>query len=136
MDATFSDRVEASLERMAVALADGFDMSDVAVIVREAMETVEALGEEVSGESKREYAELLAGRLLDRFFDTCTPKLEAAIEAIDIPFIPEAIERVTVDPLLKAALPKVLRPLLRAMLPALFDLVASATKGELAVNQE
>lgn len=121
------------LDEIAEAVHDGVDVEDVALVVRKSMEVAEKL-DDVSGADKSAFAETLAAALLDRFLAQCTPALAQLIEEIDVPFLPEAVERATIDPLLRAWTPTLLRAVLRRALPSLFTLVVDATRGELAVN--
>jgi len=128
-------KLEITLDEIALAVSDGVDVEDVALIVRKSMEVAEQLGD-VPGADKSKFALDFASNLIDKFFVAATPALERAIEAIDIPFLPEAVEAATVDPLLKAWAPGLLRAAIKASLPSLFDLVVSATRGELDVNKD
>lgn len=128
-------KVEASLDRIAGALADGWDVSDLALVVRESMEVAEHL-EHANGAAKQQFATEFASALLDQFLASCTPKLDKLIEEIDVPFLPEAIERVTVDPILKKWAPLLIQRVAEKALPSLFTLVVDASRGKISVNTE
>lgn len=127
-------KLDLALNEIALAVSDGVDVEDIALLIRKGMEVAEQLGD-VPGSEKAAFAQDFVGNLIDRFFKEATPALERAIEAIDIPFLPEAVERATVDPLLKAWAPGLMREAIKASLPSLFELVVSASRGRVEVNK-
>lgn len=127
-------RLDAAIARVAETLGDGFDPStDVAVLIREAVEIAEAFGD-LDGTEKKALALAFLERVLDECFDAATPAIEKMVEDLDLPG-PEALERMVWDPLLKSVAPKLLRPALKASLPRLVDLVIDASQGKLQVNR-
>lgn len=125
-------RLEAAIERVAIALKDKFDVGDIAVILREAVEIAEAF-DDLQPTEKKALALAFMERLIDRFFEDTTPAIDKLIEDLDLPG-PEWIEKVVWDPLLKSIAPKLLKPALKKSLPALVDLLVSAHNGELKLN--
>ena len=123
-----------ALDEIATALVGGFDLGDVTLIVKKSMEVADLITEG-TGEEKAAFAKRFAHELLREQLGSCGPKLSALIEAVDIPFMPEAMERAVVDPILKAWAPVVLRAALDEILPGIFDLVVAATRGEVSVNK-
>ena len=57
------------------------------------------------------------------------------IADLDIPWVPEGVEAKVIDPLIAAYAPDLLRHFTKLALPSLIDLVISASRGELKVNQ-
>lgn len=128
MSDSIQTKLEQSLERITRAVADGLDLEDLPVLVEESMRVAEQL-DDVPGEQKGEFAKSFALALFDKFFASGSPRLNELIEAIDVPLLPEAVERVTIDPILKAWAPSLLRSALAELLPRLFTLVADASHG-------
>jgi len=127
-------RLEASISRVADALRDDFDVEDIAILVREAVEIAEAF-EDLDGSEKKALALAFLERVVDDFFATATPALEKMVEDLDLPG-PAWLERAAFDPIVKAIAPALLRPALKAALPALVDLVVNASRGALDINME
>lgn len=134
MSQEFTDKTEELIERIATMAGGGsLDFAELGTLVRHVVEIAEEFA--VPGPKKRELALGLLDRLVDRFFSAATPTLERWIEDLDVPFLPESIERVTIDPVLLAWAPELVRPLLKSAMPALVDLVVDATKGAVKVNE-
>jgi len=133
----FDARIEEALAKTMEALADGFDAEDVAVLVREAVEIADTVGDldGFDGPEKRELAVSFACNLIDKFFSSATPQIASMVEAVDWPWITDGMEKAIVDPLvLKFAVPYA-RDLIKSTIPSLVDLVVNATKGKIAVNK-
>jgi hypothetical protein len=116
------------------ALADGIGVADIALLVKNGVEIAEQL-DDVPGPKKRELALAYAGELLDEFWGKATPAMLEGIAKIDIPWVPEGVEAAVIDPLIAAYAPDLLRHFAKLALPSLIDLVISATRGEIKVNQ-
>jgi len=129
----FTDKLNAALDEIAAAVNGGVDLSDLPLIAAKSMEVAEQL-DDVTGEEKARFANDFACELIDRFLVDATPELVALVQSIDVPFLPEAIERVTFDPVVLKWAPLVVRAVVKLMLPALFALVISAAKGKLALT--
>lgn len=130
----FNALVEAAIARTAVALADGFDASDVAVLVKEAVEVAEAL-DDLDGPAKRELAIEFASTLVDQFFCEATPQIEKLVADVDWPLLPESVEAAVIDPWVKTIAVPYARDLIKLAIPSMVDLVVDAAKGALAVNE-
>lgn len=89
-----ADRLEAAADRIAEALADGFQLADLAAIVGEACEIAETL-DDMDGPSKRAVAISL---------------IERVIDSTNTPWIPDAL----VDPLLKVLVPSFVDVIVKA----------------------
>lgn len=126
------ERLEAAITRVADAVRDGFDVADIAIIVREGVEIAESFGDLTSTE-KKALALAFGERLIDEFFDTATPAIEKMVVELDLPG-PEWFERTVWDPALTLIAPKLLKPALKSALPALVDLVISAHNGALQLK--
>ena len=131
----FNERIEDAIAKTAEALADGFDASDVSVLVREAVETAEAL-DDLEGPAKRTLAIEFACGLVDRFFHKATPEIEALVERVDWPLLPDAIEAAVIDPWVKKLAVPYARDLIKLAIPSMVDLVVDAAKGKIRVNTE
>lgn len=123
--------LDESLERCALALADGLQAEDVAVLVRESVEAAEAVGATWNGPEKRRFAVMLYGRLLDLAAARVGEAVSAIVRATDGPG-PDAF----VDPIVERYAPGILMAGLRLVGPKLIDLVVEASAGRVAVNQE
>ena len=132
---TPEEHIDRAIEETTAALADGLDVSDLAVLVRNGVEIADQL-DDVPGPKKRELALSYASELLDEFWTQATPKMQEAITAIDIPWVPEGIEAALVDPLLARYLPELLKGFAKQSLPAFVDLVIDASRGGVQVNTE
>jgi len=121
-----------AIAQTAEALSDGLDVDDIALLVRLGVEVAESY-DHLTGAEKRTFAEAYAVKLIEEHLADATPMLQELIADLDLPG-PEWLERTVLDPMLAAVLPKLLLPLIRAALPSLFDLVVSASRGELAIN--
>jgi len=129
----FSQRVEEALAKTAEALADGFDATDVSVIVREAVETAEAF-DDLNGPEKRKLAINFASALIDKFFQSSTPSIEKLVEKIDWPLLPDSVEAAVIDPWVKKLAVPFARDLVKSAIPSLVDLAVDASKGKLKLN--
>lgn len=125
--------LDKAIEETTEALSDGLDASDIATLIRNGIEIAERL-DEVSGEEKGAAALAYASDLIDKFWDRATPAMEAAIKAIDIPYIPEGIEEAFIDPILAKAAPPILKHFVKLALPSMVELVVEASKGGVSVN--
>lgn len=130
---TASQRIDRAITETAEALSDGLDLKDIGVLIRNGIEVADEL-DELTGEEKKELAKRYVAELLDQGLAAITPELEKCIEALDIPFLPEALERITVDPLLCKVLPSLLRPIIKDAVPGLVDVIVNASKGSVRVN--
>ena len=129
------EHIDRAIEETTAALADGLDVSDLAVLVRNGVEIADQL-DDIPGEKKRELALSYAGELLDDFWAQATPKMQEAIAAIDIPWVPEGIEAAVVDPLIAKYAPELVKHFAKQALPSFVDLVIDASKGGVQVNTE
>lgn len=127
-------QVDAAIQETAEALSDGLDVTDLPVLIRNGMQVAERM-DHLTGAQKAELAERFVMELVDRALDAGSPKLAEFIQSFDVPFLPEGIEAVTVDPLLRAAAPALIKPLIKAALPELMKLVADASKGGAGINR-
>jgi len=125
--------ISAAIEETTAALADGLDVSDLAVLVRNGVEIADQL-DDIPGEKKRELALAYASELLDEFWEKATPKMQEAIAAIDIPWIPEGIESSMIDPLIAKYAPELVKHFAKQALPSFVDLVVDASRGKIQVN--
>jgi hypothetical protein len=129
----FNDKVEQAIAKTADALADGFDASDVSVLVREAVEVAEGL-DSLDGPAKRKLAIEFAGTLVDKFFTEATPQIEQLVKDVDWPFLTDGMEAALVDPIVKKFAVPYARDLLKLAIPSMVDLVVDASKGFVNVN--
>jgi len=112
----------------------GFDLGDLPHLIRLSAEAAESF-KDLDRIEKRAIAETFAGDLIDELLVEATPKVIELIQSIDIPFLPEAIERVTFDPFAIKWSPLLIRAAVKLLLPGFFDLIVSASKGEVAINR-
>jgi hypothetical protein len=131
----FTGRIEDAIGKTAEALADGFDVPDLHVLVREAVECAEAL-DDLDGPAKRRCAIEFASELVDTFFTVSTPTIEKLVENVDWPLLPEAVERAVIDPWVRKLAVPYARDLIKTAIPYLVDLVVDATKGAVKVNEK
>lgn len=127
-----NDRIEACIDRVAALLADGLQVDDAAVLIREAVECAEAIGEveKLNGTEKR----ALALDLVDRFVRIAEPQVQAFVDKLadstDGPG-PDWL----VDPILKRTAVPIVAATLRHLAPSLVDLLVEASRGGLALNK-
>lgn len=134
MTAKFTGRIEDAIAKTAEALADGFDVEDVALLLKEAVECAEAL-DDLDGPQKRACAIEFAEELINMLFSAGTPAIDKLVEDVDWPLIPEGIERAVIDPWVKKLALPYARDLVKLMIPTLADLIVEATKGSVKVNE-
>ncbi len=132
--AEFPTRVEESIARIHAAMADRFDVSDLSVLIREAVEVAETL-DDLKPTEKRALAIAFVCDLIDKFFTGQTPAIEKLIEDVDWPWLTDGMERTLVDPIVKRFAVPFAKDLLKLSIPYLVDLVVDATSGKVAVNQ-
>ena len=128
------ERIQGIVDATAKTVQGGISFEDMGQIVRGAVETAEIVGPDLLGKEKRKLAELYCCKLIDRFFDRSSDKLDKWIEDLDLPG-PEWLERAAWDPLLKRLAPQIVKPMLKAAVPNLLDLVIDATRGKVKVNK-
>lgn len=122
-------RLNECLAELREVFADGFQFSDLAMLVKVATEFVEL--SKLTGPEKRAAAVLLMERFID---GVDLDRVEEFVRRLDLPG-PEILEDNVWDPiLLKYAIP-LLKDTLKAHLPTLIDLIVSATKGKLKINE-
>jgi len=126
-------KLDKAIEDTTAALADGLDASDLATLIRSGIEVAESM-DGIKGEEKAAVVLAFAEDLIEKFWDTATPAMAAAIKAIDIPYIPEGIEDTVIDPLLEKAAPPILKHFVKLALPSLVKLVVDASRGGVQVN--
>ena len=124
--------LDAAVAETAELLSDGLDIEDIAKLVRLGVEVAEQYTD-LTGVEKRTLAEAFAVELIEEHLTEATPKLRELIAELDLPG-PAWLEESAWDPLLAAVLPRLLGLIVRAALPSLFDLVVSASRGEIAIN--
>lgn len=120
--------VEQAIDDLAHVFNGGFDFKDLRLVVLKAVQVAELL-QDVAGEDKREFAAEFAAQLLEKHLDECPKQVAELIQAIDIPYLPEALERTLVDPVLERMAAQLVRELVLASLPGLCDLVVSMSKA-------
>jgi hypothetical protein len=120
---------EEALKRAAAAIraelgeADGFSWEDIPDVVRVGTEVVETIGG-MTGEQKK-------AAVLATIRPIYEEKLKGLLDKHDMPWVPAALERSIVDPML-------LQTSLWAfdqIVPSLIDLVVDASKGKLNLNK-
>ena len=126
--------IDKAIAETTEALADGLDVADIALLVKNGVEIAEQL-DDVPSERKRELALAYAGELLDEFWGKATPAMRQGIADLDIPWVPEGVEVAIIDPIIAAYAPTMLKHFTKLALPSLVDLVISASKGELKLGE-
>lgn len=128
---TIDERISEACERVGKAIGDGFDPADLGVIVREAVEVAEAIGElhSLDGPGKRAVAVIL----FNRFVELAQPHLQRAIDLL-VDTTDGPGPDVIVDPLAKRVAPMVVVKMFEMFGPGILDLVVEASAGRVKVN--
>lgn len=129
------EAIAQAVEETTAALADGLDVGDVALLVKNGVEIAERL-DDVPPEKKRELALSYASELLDEFWSSATPAMRKGIAELDIPWVPEGVEAAIIDPVVAAYAPTLLKHFVKLALPSIVDLVITASRGGVQVNTE
>jgi hypothetical protein len=132
---TPQEHIDRAIEETTAALADGLDIGDLATLIRNGIEIADKL-DDVPGDQKRDLTLAYVTDLLDQFWDKATPQMEAAIAALDVPYLSEGMEAAIFDPIAKRLAPPLVLSLMKQLLPNLVDLVVAASKGGVQVNVE
>ena len=123
------ERLEEMLTEMRGVFSDGFQFSDVPMLVKTATEFAELL--DASGTEKKAAALMLMERFLD---EVPLDAIADAVRKIDLPG-PTWLEDNVLDPLLLEYVVPLIKDSIKSHLPAFVDLLVDATKGDLKINQ-
>ena len=126
------ERLDAAIDSAALALKDGLTFDDIPKLIRSGVEVAETF-DGLTGAEKRDLVQRYVAELVGFALED-SPQLAEWVANLDIPYVPEGVEAVVVDPLIRAVLPPVLRPILLSLVPGVVEAVLDASKGGVQVN--